>query len=757
MAIKFLPTPEQTDIVKRCVSAVLDEEEEFCGVTLAPAGGGKTSLTIHLFEELAELAERCRIGYFVFNGFMKDDIGRKAYVHDINNADFYTYHSFLLSHALKNEKLKEHFHDTEGNPLIDFAKQGYSKDEVEKSVSFMLGKEASYITIDFLHDVFNQWHGSDLSVEDYAREVLSSIYSSDDEEDEVDGEYDNSIPESFSQLIQHLGNFEDALLKSSVKLLGLRGLKPASYPPYDLARLFIMEGIKHLTKANKLSHSAYYKEVYSIALRENIDLFEDFDFIVVDEAQDMDKVFKKLIELSGKPKLIIGDSSQSIYAWRGAIDMMSTLTIPHEKFGLSYSFRYDNDVCQLAHLLLMEKENAPYVRASGKYVDRVKNIDRETSTVKDMVMDIGDIISRRLFFAERLIGLAPEEMKPKELRKFLSAEKVAYISRNNSTLIETLFEALPFIRNMDRGDNFHISLTDSVSEDFIKLRKCDFGARTNKRIGELTSQPYNEFKQGKTLEDMLSDSRVRDALFDNNKVSFLLSEQNLENFNYLLEQLSSKKADSISKSDKNANIVFTTVHGSKGKEYKKVFLGRDIFKASSEGILSDEEFHIAYVALTRTKGGLSFVTNRDSSEPHCLYDFTMSKIDEVEQLMKQDYTYTFPFGISMKISQLDLGESPLYQHTFYDANTKETSVFMIEEPIRMGLCSYLGDESKHIIKYRGKGGINHLLSFEGDIVDSKQVSGNMIDFYYGVGKQEEPVKKKGLAPRQSQKKGIKLK
>jgi len=730
MAVKFVETPEQGAIVSRCVSAIGENDNAFCALCVAPAGGGKSSLAGNLFQKVEENFPEKKIAYFVFNSFMKEEMSRRGYASGTNNTEYFTYHSFLLQHALKNDKIKERFLDASGELIIDFAKQGYSKEEALRTCSFLLNSQDEKYS-SFLLKALNDWHNTDLDIEEYTEDVYNKIY----------GDTDGYVPDSYLDIKNSLDSFETLLMNSSERLLSVGNKNTSPLPPNELFKLFIKEGIGHITSANKMSHSAYYKSVFDIATKEGIDLFEGFDFLVVDEAQDMDKLFKKLVELSGKPLLIIGDSAQSIYGFRGAVDMLSSLERPHEKFGLSYSFRYENDIAQLGHQILLEKDTTPDIHTTGKYINKIRNIDTSISSINEMVQKIDARVDKRLWLCERLEGLRPEEMKTKELRKFLAQEKVAFISRNNDTLIQTLFEALPIIRSLDKGDHFHISLTDSVSEDFKKIKLGDFGYKTNKRISELIGEPYIKWKKGKSLEQLLENHDVRSALFDNGKVSFLLDESKYENFKYLLEQLSSRKEDSISKTDKNSNFVFTTVHGAKGKEFSEVFLGWDILKNNSEGVIQQEEYNVAYVAVTRTKGNLSFIENNMNTEPHYLYEFASSCKSEIENNLLVDYTYSFPSDVEMRISHLKYGQKELYQHTFTDKAKNELSLFMLDEPIKMGMCGYICDDSRGVIKFRDSDRKSRVVSFEGEEIYDENIA-RKLDYYYGVGKGDFSSKKK---------------
>jgi len=723
MAIKkeYKATHEQREVISyfsECVS-----QKEDIGIPVeAPAGTGKTQLTLELMKELSISMPEVRLGYFIFNNFMKDEINKRAYAMDILNAQFFTYHSFLLQHALKNEKIKSFFYDKDDNPLIDFAKQGYSKQEARKTLNFILGTPPKDFMIDGFLQIFNRYLGTDISVLEYAKSTVEEIYNQETKKD---------TPRAITNLFDKVKEIETDILDGQSKILG-RMKEQSPMQASKLMVLFIIQSIRHMIKSNKLSHSAYYREVYDIALKHNIDLFEDFDAIIVDEAQDMDKIFKMLIERAKKPVMIIGDRGQGIYEWRGAVNMMESASKKHEPFGLSYSFRYTNDVAQLSNILLQNKESKPVIDITGRYTPNISMIKENQITNSQMVEEITNFIERRVVMCENHFSENIEKMKKRERGKFLAKEKVAFISRNNAELIDRLFKIVPALKNTSQAEYISISLTDSVSEDFVKIRKLDFGSFLNKKIEEAVGIPYNQYKVGKTLRDMVEDYRVQSILLDSKKFSFLGKKDNLPHFEYILEQLSSRKTDSISKSDNSSNIVFTTAHGSKGKEYSKVFLGADLLQADKDGLLSDEEYNIANVAITRTKGELFFMESMNNKE-HFLHSFFLESKDLIQDLLKNKYTYTMSSGLTLS-TEKPYGE--LFQYTIIEPEG-DVHLFMQDEVLNglmIGEIKY-SDNKERVMQYYSKDDKKFVyLNLDGEriFMDSEKLQ--KYTFSYGTGK-----------------------
>ena len=84
----------------------------------------------------------------------------------------------------------------------------------------------------------------------------------------------------------------------------------------------------------------------------------EFDYLLVDEAQDLNPVLVSLVKKSRLPAIIVGDPFQSIYAWRGAVSAMKMFKGP--TLPLSQSWRFGEDVARIAnHLLNKTSDGLP--------------------------------------------------------------------------------------------------------------------------------------------------------------------------------------------------------------------------------------------------------------------------------------------------------------------------------------------------------------------------------------------------------------
>jgi hypothetical protein len=90
----------------------------------------------------------------------------------------------------------------------------------------------------------------------------------------------------------------------------------------------------------------------------------DADYLVVDEAQDVNPVMASVIEQQADrcQVVAVGDSAQAIYGWRGAVDYLDTLDADAVLY-LSQSWRFGPDIAAAANAVLAEIDSP--LRLSG--------------------------------------------------------------------------------------------------------------------------------------------------------------------------------------------------------------------------------------------------------------------------------------------------------------------------------------------------------------------------------------------------------
>jgi len=240
----------------------------------------------------------------------------------------------------------------------------------------------------------------------------------------------------------------------------------------------------------------------------------NYDLVLCDEAQDLNPVQLDIVKGLNGTKVIVGDTNQQIYSWRGAVNALKTFP-DYKVFTLTESFRFTQDIADLGLKALSFKE------------------------VYDSEFDFGKI---------KLIGRAKLTPQTKIKTK-------AILSRSNISILEYLFN------NLDRFNSIYIeggleSLMNSQAgikmTDLVHLSSGDYDKIENFFVKKFSSleklQDYYEDLDDKSIEGMVKfvNRYKKGILFQLVKINEKLTEKNF------------------------ADITFSTLHKSKGTEFDEI-------------------------------------------------------------------------------------------------------------------------------------------------------------------------------------------
>jgi len=148
-----------------------------------------------------------------------------------------------------------------------------------------------------------------------------------------------------------VNNIINLYCNSSYKEIKEVGLE---YTARDLKSFQYAQNFYKLMQENKIpiTHSFYLKE-FSLTF----DPFKyNFDFILLDEAQDTNEVTLSIFNQFNSKKILVGDKHQSIYKFRGAVNAMDKVPTDYNLF-LSHTFRCSNNVVSFANYVLKTYKN----------------------------------------------------------------------------------------------------------------------------------------------------------------------------------------------------------------------------------------------------------------------------------------------------------------------------------------------------------------------------------------------------------------
>lgn len=104
-------------------------------------------------------------------------------------------------------------------------------------------------------------------------------------------------------------------------------------------------------------------DVYLKAFALQSTLSERYDYVFIDEAQDLNPVLIGIVQRAVMPAIIVGDDYQSIYSFRGAMNAMSAFEGP--VYSLSQSFRFGPATAAIANWLLRQTSHPPELPVAG--------------------------------------------------------------------------------------------------------------------------------------------------------------------------------------------------------------------------------------------------------------------------------------------------------------------------------------------------------------------------------------------------------
>jgi superfamily I DNA/RNA helicase len=333
------------------------------------------------------------------------------------------------------------------------------------------------------------------------------------------------------------------------------------FPPNQSKNEFIENCKIILDESNKLDHVVDFADMGYLPLLKDLQ-FRKYDWIFVDEAQDLNRLQQATIKKMMKPTTKIvafGDKHQAIYGFRGAdkdsfksLETMSSAKV----LPLSISYRCGKNIVDIA------REKVPHIQSFEKADDG------EVIYVKQDHFDVNDV-------RDALVkGVAVVSRYNKLLTTFafdLAQKKIPFYFVNNKYSIGLK----GLIKKYEDGplDNLKKNLKKlSVLNDSSEMPNQALADKLDS-ILSIAEQPHVQ--------------TVKDLLFEIDKI-----------FN------------------NKSGVPLYTIHGAKGLEFDSVFfLGCDLLPskyARSQWQLEQED-NLFYVAVTRAKKRLTMIEVKDDS------------------------------------------------------------------------------------------------------------------------------------------------
>lgn len=305
-------------------------------------------------------------------------------------------------------------------------------------------------------------------------------------------------------------------------------------------------------------YTKYLKELWKLVCNENssipfeqdfyLKIYEqcnyelNYDYILVDEAQDLNPVMLSLVMKQKAKKVFVGDTYQKIYGFRNCIDALSDLKNLEnaESFFLTQTFRCPQNIVDLAN--------------------------------------------QYLFLANSKKKLITQKEKTSET--WSETDRYTFIARNNSTIFLFLAEN-PHLKIHFFGGVKKYNLTDIA--DIARVFS------TNEKSKEKIINPL--FKEKLNTKEKLLDfikENPNEVDISSKLSAFYIAVSKEINIFKVIRSIHHYK-------ENECDVIVTTAHKSKGAEWDRVLLANDLLKVLDEDKIPSEEINLLYVAITRAK------------------------------------------------------------------------------------------------------------------------------------------------------------
>jgi len=271
----------------------------------------------------------------------------------------------------------------------------------------------------------------------------------------------------------------------------------------------------------------------------------NFDYILLDEAQDTTPCVWDIVNKQHAKKIITGDEHQTIYSWRGTINAMRFMQDSDHLY-LSQSFRFGPEVAKLANTLLHRFKN--------EQVDLTGNPNVITQVYTNGNPDKYVTLARGNYHIYR--AAASEVLTGTNTLGFVGGDMTNY--------------RFPFVL-----DAFYLmdDQHDKIKDPLIKS--------------------FTDFEELKNYADKTRNPEIKSAC--------VLAEEFKRRVPFIHQKVKQQDCGT-----RFAHLVFSTAHKSKGLEFPVVKLASDFTNLITshidhplDGIMTVEEINLLYVAITR--------------------------------------------------------------------------------------------------------------------------------------------------------------
>lgn len=358
---------------------------------------------------------------------------------------------------------------------------------------------------------------------------------------------------------------------------------------------------------------------YLVSSLNNPRLKDEFKYkhIICDEFQDSNNlsmyILRKLTTFKNfESLLVVGDINQSIYGFLGTtpenlLNFQKRFSNKVFKFDLSYTFRVPKVISKCANALMDNSFKVNYNKmVSFKEEEGILSSFEDINILKTFIKDAVN--------KNKTIGLiARNNQDLNAFTDLLLEENIPYVIKSNLDVlkkdkVKNLLHLSSFFVNNDNKLEYVKYLQVSDYEEFSKNFKTpSFDKYLDNKFNDI----YNKIDMKNPVElleiyfELLSDLSEKDYMIEVFK-NHLVSQRfkSIYDLNDYCDKIDLYGLEiKAPENDVDSNVVVTTAHSSKGREFDITIMDTSTFKDVSE-----EDRRLFYVSMTRSKEELYLIS-----------------------------------------------------------------------------------------------------------------------------------------------------
>lgn len=363
-----------------------------------------------------------------------------------------------------------------------------------------------------------------------------------------------------------------------------------------------------------------------------------FDFVLIDEAQDMSdlqyQIIKLLFPATIKPNItFVGDGKQAIYGFRGAkLNVLDEIQEHYsaEVFRLVKNYRCNQSILDVANAVLPSDEALIAIKKSASASVTFAKLSDEDKEAEFIVREVQKLVNSGRKLSEIAILYRSSTAVTTVYEKLLEA-RVPFVKLGSDSFRWNQYPYKPLLALLalvHDKENTHymkcalpvLGISPAVMQDFSADNQCSFGNIL--QLPSLSESQKHALRDFMEIDSGLSLRQLIIVIWDQFLKAYLKADTDeildevlttTDKFNSFLElkahifQLKHQaKIMQRLLSNPNADYLrLMSIHSAKGLEFSTVFLA-----GVTDGILPDtshddidlaEENRLAYVAVTRAK------------------------------------------------------------------------------------------------------------------------------------------------------------